>query len=74
MDQAARYRIQQRKLTDMKRNKISRVPPVSIRPGSPLERPSEQDARIHSLNKGGGALTPKEAAALVVAQRAMRRG
>jgi hypothetical protein len=73
LHQAAAYRLQQRKMADVRRNKLDRKPPVTVRPGSPMERASERDYRIHSLNKGGGPLSAKEAAALVIAQRAARR-
>jgi hypothetical protein len=53
--------------------KLSRPVPAIQRPGSPLERASEQDYTLRSLNKGGGPLSAKEAADLVTAQRASRR-
>jgi hypothetical protein len=66
---AARWRLAQR---GAKGKQFKPVPNVQ-RPGSPLEHASEQDYRIRSLNKGGGPLNPREAAALVTAQRAARR-
>jgi hypothetical protein len=70
---SAMHNLQKKKMADVKKNKLSRVPPVTVRPGSPLQRPSEQDYRLHQLNKGGGALTAREAADLVNARRALAR-
>jgi hypothetical protein len=73
MHQAAAYRLQQKKMANIRRTKLDRSPPHVQRPGSPLEIAREEDHQIRALNKGGGPLSPREAANLVIAQRARRR-
>jgi hypothetical protein len=69
MFQAAKWRLNQKAI---KEKQFKPVPAVQ-RPGSPLERASDQDYRLRELNKGGGPLSPKEAAALVTARRQAAR-
>jgi hypothetical protein len=72
MHQAAAYRLQQRQMANVRRDKLDRTPPKVQRPGSPLAIAREEDFQTRALNKGGGPLTAKEAAALVLHQRAQR--
>jgi hypothetical protein len=66
---AAKYRMSQRGA----KAKLSRPVPAVQRPGSPLERASDQDYAMRNLERPGQDLTPKQAAALVTARRNARR-